>query len=173
MYRNRIIIFICVLVVGLASVLTQFSWYVSRGASTKAVVKLSVPQNAFNMGTVWEDEYFSWTVPIENQEAESIEVESFRRTCNCLSIEPESFVLGPGERRELRLTIDLLAQTKPTGEVAIMLSPRLKAGTTPAKLAPEWTVHGQVRRVLALERNVYLGRGIRRYHSRFLCGLSQ
>ncbi|HEV3258764.1 MAG TPA: hypothetical protein VG013_17975 [Gemmataceae bacterium] len=114
-----------------------------------------------NIGAVWENDRFTWTVPIENDEEKPVEVESFSTTCNCLSVEPQSFVLKAGERRELRLQIDLGSQVKPTGEVTVRLSPRLKqtGGTNLAKrFGPEWTVSGQVRRLLAFDKFVYLGR---------------
>lgn len=125
-------------------------------------VRLSIPPGALIIGTVWEDDRFDWTVPIENKEAVPVEVASFSRSCNCLSIEPEAFVLEPGERRNLHLQIDLLAkQTKPSGEVSISLYPHLKM-MSEAELAkrrpPKWTLKGQIRRVLALDRSVYLGR---------------
>lgn len=100
-------------------------------------------------------------MPIENHEGEPIEVESFSKTCNCLSVEPESFVLEPGERRELHLQIDLTKQTKPTGEATVQLRPRLKVkpGMKSAKRRPpEWSVIGYVHRALAVERQVDLGR---------------
>lgn len=78
-----------------------------------------------------------------------------------MSIEPKSFVIEPGERRELHLQIDLTKQTKPSGEVSVPLYPRLKAmpGTELEKRRPpEWTVKGRVRRILRLDRSVDLGR---------------
>jgi hypothetical protein len=62
-----------------------------------------MPPDTLNMGTVWEDERFTWNVPVENQDTVPIEVTSFSRTCNCLSIKPEAFVLEPGERSDLHL----------------------------------------------------------------------
>jgi hypothetical protein len=127
----------------------------------EATVHLSIPAEALEMGTVWEDDRFAWTVPIENRETLPIEVASFSTSCNCASIAPESFVLEPGERCELHLDIDLTKQTKPNGEVSISLFPRLK--TTPGselekRRPPQWTVKGHVRRILKLQRKVELGR---------------
>jgi hypothetical protein len=162
MARTRAIGMICVVAACLGAVL---GWAFRRPAHSvhgdEVIVRLSIPPDALNLGTIWENEDFMWTAPIENREAEPIEVKSFGKTCNCLSIEPQSFVIRPGERRELRLHIDLISQTKPTGEVAVRLWPQLRAnsGTELAKhRAPEWTVSGQVRRALALDRSVYLGR---------------
>ncbi len=111
------------------------------------------------MGTIWEDEEFKWTAPIENREVTPIQVESFGTTCNCLSIEPNSFVLEPGERRELRLRINLTSQVKETGEVAVGLWAHVhKDDRKPGEpLGPEWKISGQVRRVLNFSRRLYLG----------------
>jgi len=108
-------------------------------------VRLSIPPEALNVGDVWEDERFAWTVLIENQEPVPVEMTSFSHTCNCLSIKPESLVLKPGERRELYMEIDLTQQTKPNGEVFVRLFPRLK--TTPGtelakKRLPQWYSEG-------------------------------
>jgi hypothetical protein len=109
------------------------------------------------MGTIWEDEQFAWTVPIENHEATPIEVASFGTSCNCLSVEPSSFVLAPGERRELRMRINLTSQVKDTGEVAVGLWARLKKDNREPgeSLGPEWMIVGQVRRVLKFNRRLF------------------
>src|SRR3989442_2418715 len=39
----------------------------------KPVAQLWIPPDALNMGTIWEDDQFAWTVPIENHEGTSIE----------------------------------------------------------------------------------------------------
>jgi hypothetical protein len=111
------------------------------------------------MGTIWEDEQFTWTVPIENHETTAIEVESFGTTCNCLSIEPSSFVLAPGGRRELRMRINLTSQVKSTGEVGVGLWAHVKKeDREPGEsLGPEWKILGQVRPVLKLNRRLYVG----------------
>lgn len=162
MKRIRTICTFCVVATYLGAVLGYaFRSHVSSPSRDEATVRLSIPAEALDMGTVWEDDRFAWTVPIENQEAVSIEVTSFGTSCNCLSIEPKSFVLGSGARRELHLQIDLTKQTKPSGDVSVPLYPHLKSmpGTELEKRRPpEWTVKGRVRRILRLDRSVDLGR---------------
>ena len=87
----------------------------TQQAESKETVQLFVAEDALNVGPIWETEQFSWTVPVRNREPELIEVESISSTCNCLSIEPRSFSLGPGERRDLQLRIDLTSDPEPTG----------------------------------------------------------
>ncbi len=127
---------------------------------SKRVVQLWIAPDALNMGTIWEDDQFTWTVPIENREPARIEVEQFGSTCNCLSIEPSSFELEPGERRQLRLRINLTSQVKETGQIAVSLWPQLKKeDRKPGEaLGPEWEIVGQVRPVLKFNRRLcYLG----------------
>jgi hypothetical protein len=129
------------------------------GGGYKAT-NLWIPPDALNMGTIWEAEEFAWTVPIENREATPVDVESFGTTCNCLSIEPKSFVLAPGERRELALKINLTSQVKEGGQIAVGLWPQVKKETRkPGEpLGPEWRITGQVRQVLKFNRRLlYVG----------------
>jgi hypothetical protein len=122
--------------------------------------KLWIPPEALSMGTIWESEEFAWTVPIENHEAAPVEVESFGTTCNCLSIEPKSFVLQPGEQRQLALKINLTSQVKETGQIAVGLWAKVKKETRkPGEpLGPEWRINAQVRQVLKFNRRLlYVG----------------
>lgn len=139
------------------------AFWLKTGFSKPAreTVRLWAPPDALNLGTVWETDQLEWTLPVENREEAPVEVESFSTTCNCLSVEPQSFVLEPGARRDLRLQIDLGSQLKTTGEVNIQLVPQLKEsgeGNQAKKLSPDWRITGQVRRALTFDRNVYLGR---------------
>jgi hypothetical protein len=85
-----------------------------------------------------------------------VEVESFGTTCNCLSIEPKSFHLGPGERRDLELKINLTSQVKESGNIAVGLWARVKKeNRKPGEpLGPEWKINGQVRQVLKFNRRL-------------------
>jgi hypothetical protein len=133
----------------------------SREMLVRPTVALWVPPEALRIGTPWETENFEWVLPVENHEAVPIEVESFSRSCTCLSVEPKAFTIAPGARQELRLNLDLISQRKPSGEVDIQLMPQLKTreGQPQAKkFPPVWEIKGQVRRVLECDRRAYLGR---------------
>jgi hypothetical protein len=132
----------------------------SRRMAEPEAVALWVPPAALKIGTVWETDHFEWVLPVENREATPIQVTSFSRSCSCLSVEPEAFTIEPGARRELRLTINLGSQLKPSGEVSIQLMPQLKVREGPIqgnKTPPVWEITGRVRRVLDCERQPYLG----------------
>jgi hypothetical protein len=157
-HRGWRLILFALVVACAAAVWAETRHLASPGAANKGAVRLVVPADALNIGTVWENEQFEWTVEVENREETSVEVESFRRSCNCLSVEPQAFVLGPGERRNLHLHIDLSSQMKPTGELVVRLWARIKAKEGEAtRFGPEWRVEGKVHRALAFDRSVYLG----------------
>jgi hypothetical protein len=123
------------------------------------VAQLLVPPTSLDLGTVWEAEEFAWTVSVENREEVPLEVQSVRATCSCLSVEPQSFVLEPGGRRDLRLNLDLISKTSQTGEVSVQFTLLLNAESSWGRQhGPEWTVKGKVRRALALAPSTYLGR---------------
>jgi hypothetical protein len=156
MYRTKRLSLFCALAICLGAAL---GWglrpsFLRQG---NQVAKLWIPPDGLNMGTIWEDDQFTWTVPIENHEATPVEVASFSTTCNCLSVEPIAFVLAPGERRELRMRINLTSQVKDTGEVAVGLWAQVKKeDREPGEsLGPEWRIIGQVRRVLKFNRRLY------------------
>ncbi len=114
-----------------------------------------------NFGEVWENEHFTWRLPVENRGETTVEVESFSKSCACLSVEPQCFVLKPGERLELRLEINLTSLADEAGYVSLRLWPRLKETGRENQtmgLGPDWKLGGRVRRVLAFDRYLFLGR---------------
>ena len=130
MHRIKRLFLFSIAVIGLGAAL---GWGLRNSSSLLGSgyepIKLWITANALNMGTIWESDEFAWTVPIENHEAIPVQVESFGTTCNCLSIEPKSFVLGPGERRDLALKIDLTSQVKEGGQIAVGLWAQVKKET--------------------------------------------
>ncbi len=124
-------------------------------------VRLEAPAGAFDMGEIWESEEFAWTVPVENREPVAVEIEGYSASCACVAIEPQAFALGAGDRRDIRLTIDLSPKSKALADadVSVVLRPRLKpdaAGN--ARPGPEWKITGRVRRALAVDGSAYFGR---------------
>jgi hypothetical protein len=118
-----------------------------------------IAASSLDLGSLWESEEHVSTVTVENKEPTPVEVESVQTTCNCLSVEPQQFVLQPGERRELRLKIDLTAKSPQPSDLSLQLSLLLKAETSAGKQrGPEWTLRGNVRRVLTLTNNTHFGR---------------
>lgn len=120
---------------------------------------LWIPPERLDFGTVYEDEHFNWTLPLENREAVSVEVEAFSASCNCLSLDPPTLIIGPGERRDLHLRVDLTSKSGADERVAVRFVAKIKEGTLGGKrIGPEWKLEGNVRSVLSVENVVYLGR---------------
>jgi hypothetical protein len=161
MNRFRSTCLICALAVGGGVALFAIKPRLSPTQQEPPLVQLAVPPGAFDMGEIWEAEEFRWVVQVENREIFSVEVEGFSTSCNCAAVEPQSFVLEPGERREIRLKVDLTAKlaSNPDDEVSVQVRPRLKAGADGAvRKGPEWKISGRVRRALALASSAHVGR---------------
>lgn len=73
---------------------------------------LAVDPAALDFGEVWEDSAFTWTLPIENHSDAAVRIRDVTASCNCLAVEPRSFVVPAGGKTEVRLTLNL------TGPVA-------------------------------------------------------
>jgi len=119
---------------------------------------LFVADRYLDFGDVCEDESFVWTMPIENRGSTPVCVESFRKTCNCMSVRPASFTVEPGERRQLELQIDLAS--RPQSSFTVGLWPRVigndgKPETTDIGMV--WMIRGQVRRAIAIPQFAPVG----------------
>lgn len=126
-------------------------------AETRA--DLVVAPEELKLGTVWEDEAYIRELSIQNHETVPVEIEKFSSTCNCLSIEPKSLTIPPGETRIVRLTIDLVTKPPPDGKVSVRLTPVLKEGSLDGKrFGPEWMIAGQARQAIKVDRSFDLGR---------------
>jgi hypothetical protein len=82
----------------------------SPGTGPKPVGRLpllSVHKDKLDLGEVWEDQQFAWTLPVANNGTESVHVEEVRTSCGCVVAQPRAFTLRPGETHPLRLTLNL------------------------------------------------------------------
>ncbi len=71
---------------------------------------LSVPAAALDLGEVWEDERFAWVVPVTNRGQHPVHISAVRTNCQCVSAEPRSFTVPPGQTRPIRLSVNLAAK---------------------------------------------------------------
>ncbi len=137
-------------------------WYRGTGATqARSHISLWVPEEALNIGDVWENEDLAVVLPIENRGTSEAVVKEFSRTCNCVTVTPNTFVLQPHERIDLRLEVDISTTTGK--DLKVGLRPILAAEPGGRKESmPAWKLVGRVRRPLKFERSVFLGR-----HSEF------
>jgi hypothetical protein len=117
---------------------------------TDETAVLWIPAESLDFGTVYEDEYLSWTLPIENHKPVSVEIESFSTSCNCLLIDPPTLTIGPSERRDLRLKVDLTSKSRADDRVEVRFVAKVKEGMIEGKRSlAEWKLVGNVRSVLS------------------------
>src|SRR5581483_2805047 len=115
-----------------------------------------------DFGEVSETDRFGWTVPVENRGSERVIIAAVYGSCECAAVEPQQFTLGPGERTDLRLTLDLRPRPgkKVEGDVwpfSVVLTPHVKSESGQVLKSPEWKLSGRVRRVLDVPDEVPLG----------------
>lgn len=80
--------------------------------SDDGVSPLWIDPRDLDFGLVWEDYEFRWIIPIENRGSEPFVIEEFWSSCNCSSVAPRSLTIPPGEKREIRLTLNLTSLDK-------------------------------------------------------------
>lgn len=67
---------------------------------------LRVRSKDLTFGTIWVDSKLQHRVVIENISHQLVSIKEFRSSCSCTKIEPESFDLHPGNKRDLLVTFD-------------------------------------------------------------------
>lgn len=112
---------------------------------------LSVPEEALNLGEVFDDPEYPWTLPIQNETGTDLHIDKFVTSCGCAKIAQESMTLKAGERADLNLTIDFRARTpkdrdEPIRDFEVSVWARLGTGAS----AGPWNLHGRVRQPFAL-----------------------
>ena len=49
---------------------------------------LVIPPDSLDLGEVWEQEAFPWSLPITNRSHQPVEIADFATSCTCVSLEP-------------------------------------------------------------------------------------
>jgi hypothetical protein len=100
-----------------------------------------------DLGEVWEQRVFRWTVPITNRGSGTLRIEQVEGNCTCTAIVPQEFELAPGETQELVLTINLSQDHWGDGESQRPFEVALKARVSGwLNEQSVWLVHGRVQR---------------------------
>ncbi|HEY9870739.1 MAG TPA: DUF1573 domain-containing protein [Candidatus Obscuribacterales bacterium] len=79
----------------------------TTGNQTNVVSGLTVDVSRLDLGEVWENKDFRWTLPITNSSHTAIDILDVYTSCGCAQIQPRAFTLAPGETKELDLSLDL------------------------------------------------------------------
>lgn len=112
---------------------------------------LVVADRFLNLGEVWEDPALAWTITVTNSSEETVHVEDFVTTCNCVSVEPKSLVLPPGEAANVRVTFNFTltpSRRHPITDeedVEVGVAPVIRNGWAQER---GWTFRARVRRLL-------------------------
>jgi hypothetical protein len=105
---------------------------------------LTIDPEHLDFGERWIDsKELTITLPLRNDSAHVIRIDSFQTSCNCESIKPSNLTLQPNEKRDICLTLTDLVQPEFLGR------PRsIQSEVRPVidgKIAKGWSVRGVVR----------------------------
>ena len=113
---------------------------------------LAVFPEDLDFGEVWETATLDRVVRVRNPGDIPVEVNQIRSSCNCLAVQPSSFVLEPGATRELHVRLDLRSKSdQDLNDFHVHLSP--VCNSTEFKI--RWTLKGRVRRYLRVDDEIY------------------
>ncbi|MCX7428932.1 MAG: hypothetical protein NTW96_25305 [Planctomycetia bacterium] len=142
-------------------IIVSFWWYNRIIAVTDGLV---VPEEDLDVGMVWSQRAFPWTLHVHNPTDQAIEVRDIATSCNCAKIEPRSFVVDAGAMVPVQLTLHLWPRgreeaSEPILEFRTELVPRLRDSTSDNFI---WKLKGSVHRCpfLLLRDFVEFGRGL-------------
>ena len=76
-------------------------------AEPKPVMPLEVDAAALDVGEVWEDSRFEWSVPVTNRSAGVLHLQRWQASCDCLGIEPAATDFQPGETKTAKVRVNL------------------------------------------------------------------
>lgn len=125
-------------------------------AHSSQISGLEIAASDLDLGEVWEDPNFVRPVTITNRGGRPVEVVDLRGGCECTSVDPRSFVLGPGESQRVQVKIDLTHRYPhqfgvARRELSVGLHPILKDRGARAE---GWKVTGVIKSRVSLEGRV-------------------
>jgi len=131
-----------------------------EGRRAQAEPCLYVPESALTFGEAVETHSHVLTLPLTNNGKKAVSIHGFSSSCTCLSIDPPTLTLGPTERKQLTVTLDL---TKVSGSMSPMhkrpFQATVRAHVADSSVPPiEWHIQGTVTPVLDLgPGNIHFG----------------
>jgi hypothetical protein len=149
------IITLLLLLIGSAAVSAAFtSWPRSILRFSPSSQGLIVSEKYLHFGEVLEDDDFRWSLLIENPTQDTVEIERFTSSCDCLAVMPEALTIAPGEKAKVQLTINLtVGAPRPEDDpaykdVEVQIVPQISKPDWPVQRA--WGIRGRVRRIVSL-----------------------
>jgi hypothetical protein len=129
-----------------------------HGSEPQAHTRLHIEPDQLNFGKVWETDKFVWPVIIENQGDDPCVVESLSGSCSCQTFNPQQFILDPGEKQRVEITLNLRngvshADVEPVREFGVTFW----AVSRGQAAASYWSLKGRVRSAFRCPDRVDLG----------------
>lgn len=139
-----------------AAIVVGIGYLFSRAHAVKeepGKVPLSIAAEGLNIGDQWETKEFHWTLPIKNTSTSDVNVAKFLSECPCMTFDPPSVTLSPGQEVEVRVTCDMTAKCGqnrdlPIRDYAMPITPANENGLA---IQPAWVLHGRIRSAIKLE----------------------
>lgn len=150
---------------GLVAILSVIAfWCGYRGTSTNSESnRLHVNSQDLAIVVDSHQDEILHSFAVTNQSSETVSVEAVELSCSCTSVEPNHFVLQPGEEITLRTAIDLsskrlMSNDVPESHVQINLRPVVANG---ASLEKPWSFHINVQNPYYLSQSAlhFVGHG--------------
>jgi hypothetical protein len=121
----------------------------AAGDGQQRTSPLEVAPQSLDLGTVWEQRGFPWTVTFRNPSKQPIQVVRINTSCDCMSASPQAFAVPPGGSAAMQLHLKLdwnEAQGGETQPIRISFAAILDGD----QVVPAWQLRGQVRRALSV-----------------------
>lgn len=109
--------------------------------SQHPVPVLRIDDAFLGCGEVMRTDRFVWTIPVENSSPRVVQVDKLRGDCKCLSVEPSTFQLAPGEKLNVQMALDLRGKSSEPGN---LFSVQLVAEIGEFSRSQVWVIRGQV-----------------------------
>ena|GEM_PF-5896647 len=112
---------------------------------------LVVEAKELDFGEAWEVQEFPWRLTIHNPTGKDVKIDDWFHTCNCVSIEPKTLRILPGEIATAKLTLNLLddspsAEGKLRRDFDVGIVPLIEGKYLGQR---GWTITGKIRRILS------------------------
>jgi hypothetical protein len=110
---------------------------------------LFVYDEDLNFGEVFAQRAFELVLPVYSRASTELKVERAETSCACTRIEPRQFTVLPGQRSNLKLTLDLTQQsvnkTDQTSPFSVFVRLHVNSDDGRFHANPQWQVTGTVR----------------------------
>ncbi len=119
---------------------------------------LAVPAADLELGDVWETDEYQKTLTVINRGGEDIDIMELASSCGCVQVEPRSLVIPAGERKQVRLKLDLNWRSRrewgqPVRSLEVRVAPivRPKSSSEGPTVLSGWVLRGWIKSRVTLE----------------------